>query len=83
MAGGVGVLDEQAVLALGQLEGGRGGGVDRGEGGAGVVHGHEAAAGGHTQAQAQGVFAGKAVVHQVAELVGVAVGAAGEETLAF
>ena len=47
VAGGVGVFDEQAVLALGQLEGGRGGGVDRGKRGAGVVHGHEAATRGH------------------------------------
>ena len=38
---------------------------------------------GHAKAKAQGVFAGKAVVHQVAELVGVAVEAAGEEALAF
>ncbi len=46
MAGRVRIFNEQAVLALGQLEVGRGGRVDRGEGGAGVVHGHEAAAGG-------------------------------------
>ncbi|CRL97983.1 hypothetical protein [Pseudomonas sp. 25 E 4] len=45
-AGRVGIFDKQAVFALGQLEVRRGGGVDRGEGGAGVVHGHEAAAGG-------------------------------------
>jgi hypothetical protein len=38
---------------------------------------------GDTQAQAQRVFAGQGVVHQVAELVGVAVQAAGEEALAF
>ena len=47
VAGRVGVFDEQAVLALRQLEGGRGGGVDRGKRGAGVVHGHEAATRGH------------------------------------
>ncbi len=52
VAGGVGVFDEQAVVALGQLEAGRGGGVDRGEGLAGVVHGYVAAVGrdaGHRQ----------------------------------
>jgi len=37
----------------------------------------------HAQAQAQGVFAGEGVVHQVAELVGVAVQAAGEEAPIF
>ncbi len=43
MAGRVGIFDEQTVLAFGHLEVGRGGGVDRGEGGAGVVHGNKTA----------------------------------------
>jgi hypothetical protein len=38
---------------------------------------------GHAEAQAQGVFAGQCIVHQVTELVGIAVQAAGEEALAF
>ena len=46
VAGRVGFFDEQAVLALGQLEVRGGSGVDRGERRACVVHGDEAAAGG-------------------------------------
>ena len=61
MAGRVGVFDEQAVLALGQLEVGRGGGVDRGEGHAGVVNGYETATrcrGNHRQYAARRLGAG-------------------------
>jgi len=61
VAGGVGVFDEQAVLALGQLEVGRGDGVDRGEGHAGVVNGYETATrcrGNHRQYAARRLGAG-------------------------
>ncbi len=76
-----------ARLGLGQVEHGHEDGlaVDHA-----VFHPHDVvgqgadllAGEGDTQAQAQRIFAGQRVVHQVAELVGVAVQAAGEEALA-